>query len=309
MKKINKIISFIFIIALCFFIKTDVFAVTTPELRISRYDYDFHDKVAEEASNSFDMSFNSNTRLYAVVAYGNDIATDEVPVGTFVQSGQLDDVAWTSSNTSVATIDATGKVHAVATGTTTITAKYMDSTLQRQLTATKTITVYGTSACNPGAIHDYTYRLYFSTGLPTGPEPVELKKVIVGNTSDQTANYTLPTPTKEGYTFGGWYAVRNHLEEEKVNDLIDVDWDFNYLNTSTPCQSYVQTGTIYAKWIPISGQGATPTDVDADTDQTVKVDDTAMGSSLYIIAISVLLLTFGTLMIIISLKDNKVKTQ
>lgn len=107
--------------------------------------------------NNFGMSFNSDTRLYAVVAYGNDIATEDVPVGTFVQSGQLDDVAWTSSNTSVATVDGTGKVHAVAAGTTTITAKYMDSTLQRQLTATKTITVYGTSACNPSAIHDYTY--------------------------------------------------------------------------------------------------------------------------------------------------------
>ena len=300
MKKINKIISSIFIIALCFFIKTNVFAATAPALKISRFDYDAGDKVANEADSYFTTSTDTYMRLYAVVAYGNDVPTDQVPTGEYVQNGRLNGVTWTSSNTNVATIDANGKVHALATGTTTITAKYMDSSLQRQFSATKTVTVFSASTCNHET--NYTYRLYFSTGVPNGPEPVELMKAIVVINND---GYTLPTPTKNGYVFGGWYSSRNYEEDKKVNKLEDAEWDINTMNVESSCEPIVYTGTVYAKWIPAMGQGSVPT----DTDQTVKVDDTAMGSSLYIIAISVLLLTFGTLMIIISLKDNKVKTQ
>ena len=44
MKKIKRIFMMIFMIALCFSLKTNVNAVTLPELKIARFDYDIGDK-------------------------------------------------------------------------------------------------------------------------------------------------------------------------------------------------------------------------------------------------------------------------
>ena len=311
MKKIKKILGLIFMIALCFSIRANVNAVTLPELKITRFDYGVGDKCINEDATYFTSSISTNISLHAIIAHGNDMALPDLPIGTYVDMDQLDDVTWTSSNTNVATVDENGVVKGVAAGTATITAKYTDSSTEQQYTATKDVTFYGTQACNPSGIHDYTYRIFYSTGTANGPSSVELKKVIVGTTSDETQDYTLPTPTREGYKFEGWYADRNYTAQELVKDIYDVDFEMNYLNNSTPCKSYLEIGTVYAKWIPVVGQGSVPTDIDQSTDtaQTVKVDDTALGSNLYIIAVAILLLTFGTLMVIISLRENKVKIQ
>ena len=97
-------------------------------------------------------------------------------------------VTWTSSNPAVATVDANGKVHAVAAGTATITAQAGDKT------ATCVVTV--TAAPAGWTANDYNEATW------NGTKVVFTKKTAEANPKIVEANTMSPT-----FWSSGWYTV------------------------------------------------------------------------------------------------------
>ncbi len=102
-------------------------------------------------------------------------------------------VTWSSSNTSVATVDANGKVTAIAPGTATITATANDGS---GVSATCEVTVVA-------AEYTITYyvdgEVYHQETLTRGTAIVPIK-----------------APTKDGHTFSGWSEIPETMPAEEV---------------------------------------------------------------------------------------------
>lgn len=311
MKKIYKLsIYIIFVFTLCLCFMKNTYAATEPGLVISRFDYTQGDLVLTEDESYFKSSIGTQMQLYALIEHGNDMTNAGIPTGWYVDKDRLENVTWTSSNTSVATIDSNGTIAPKAAGTTTITAKYTDTTRNKEFTGTKTITVFN-KTCDHTFIENWKFKLYYSTGTFDGPDAEELTgSGAMGN--DAFTNHTLPTPRRDGYTFGGWYASKEFKEEDKVEGGRDADYSFSYDDDT--CKLYKAYGTLYAKWIPNdtpSPSPSTPTTPQPTRPvaERVNVEDTGISSGLYIICISLLLTTFGVLIIVKSVKDKKVQQQ
>lgn len=123
MKK--KIIVLLLIISiLVFIINTNSFAVTLPWFKISSNSYPDGGKLTLEEVSTVEVG--KTLQLYGLIVYGNEMAIPGVPdsTGTFVQESNLSNVTWSSSDTTVATIDNQGKITGLKEGSTTITATY-----------------------------------------------------------------------------------------------------------------------------------------------------------------------------------------
>ena len=92
-------------------------------------------------------------------------------------------VTWSSSNTSVATVDSNGKVTAVSAGSTAVTVKTNDG----GKTATCAVTVKSN-----------TYTITYDANGGTGAPPAQYK------TQDVPLTLSSTVPTRSGYTFLGW---------------------------------------------------------------------------------------------------------
>lgn len=125
-KKIIYLLLVVLITVLSINIKS--YAITLPWPKISSYNYSNGDKMTQDEKK--DVEVEKTLQLYVIIGYGNDLYDPDHPdsMGWYVQQTDLSDVTWTSSNTSVATVDNNGKVTGVATGKTTITAKYNNET-------------------------------------------------------------------------------------------------------------------------------------------------------------------------------------
>ena len=125
----------------------------------------------------------------------------------------LEPYTFTSSDTSVATVDQNGLVTAISEGTAIITITGTDSQTTKQVTVTVTTSII-----------EYTV-IFDSQG---GTEVADMK------VQRNTAIGTLPTTTRTNYNFMGWYTDTNWTTQVTEETIIDTD------NT-----------TFYAKWIPI----------------------------------------------------------
>ncbi len=104
-------------------------------------------------------------------------------------------VAWTSSNANVATINANGVITAKAAGTVTITATLSYKAtggLTVRATAQKSVTVKNQT---------------FTATLNPNGGTVSPSSITIENTKTYGALAKLPTPTRKGYTFAGWYTA------------------------------------------------------------------------------------------------------
>ena len=313
--KAKKIIYLLFVIALCFLFKENVYAVTAPSLDITRFNYSSGDLKITEGDEMFKTRVGKPMQLYAIIDYGNDMDVPDTgaSIGDWiVSSADLQGVTWTSSNTSVATINADGLLTPVTAGSTTVTAKYTKLNSSEQLTATKNITIMSTCDNLNIAQLNISYNIYFSTGQHSHPEPA----VIETNSNINIDDYKFPTITtkklvysSEGYdlgndkgsyyVFSGWYSDKSFNENKKVNKATDLNYFYVPVENSCNWKSY---SVAYAKWISES-------EIGGSKDDTIAVEDTAASSNLYIFIVSLLLLMFGISIVIISLKDNIAKTQ
>lgn len=141
---------------LFFYVKS--YAVTLPEIMITSNSYSDGDKMNLEDVNNVEIG--KTLQLYAVIAHGNDVVLDDDfdSLGWYVDEANLSGVTWASSNTSIATIDNTGKVTGIAEGTATITADYTirntgTTTPEKHFKAEYTVTVKSQSS--------YTKPIYY----------------------------------------------------------------------------------------------------------------------------------------------------
>ena len=102
-------------------------------------------------------------------------------------------VTWSSSNTSVATVDSNGKVTAVSAGSTTVTVKTNDG----GKTATCAVTVKSN-----------TYTITYDANGGTGAPAPQTK------TQDVTLTLSSTVPTRSGYTFLGWAESSDATEAQ-----------------------------------------------------------------------------------------------
>lgn len=99
------------------------FAVTLPHLKITSNNYSVGDKL------NFDTEINvvevgKTLQLYALTAHGNEMHLPDNPdsTGWFVDEINLSGITWSSSDTTIATIDSQGKLTGLKEGKVTITA-------------------------------------------------------------------------------------------------------------------------------------------------------------------------------------------
>lgn len=138
-RKIFTFLSFILIVMCIFELKSC--AMTLPWLSISSNKYSNGDKLGLEEINKVEVG--KTIQLYSMIVYGNDVIVDDNPnsLGQFVSETNLTGVSWTSSDTSVATVDDTGKVTGIKKGKATIIVNYLGGTNEHEKEATKEIEV------------------------------------------------------------------------------------------------------------------------------------------------------------------------
>ena len=75
--------------------------------------------------------------------------------------------------------------------------------------------------------------------------------VIYGTAINQNDDYSdLPEPTRPGYTFGGWYALKNTtLASKKIESSTTFDWHEVSYNHDTDAYQGAGDTKIYARWI------------------------------------------------------------
>lgn len=120
---------------------------------------------------------------------------------TLDKEGSDGSVTYESSDDDVATVASDGTVTGVSAGTVTITATIADGTSHWGNTATSsTITV----------------------SAPTYTVTYDAQGGSVTPTSETVSTATLPTPTKSGYTFQGWYTSGGTLISGTYNPTADI---------------------------------------------------------------------------------------
>lgn len=125
----RKLIIFLLIVLISVFVfNIKSYAVTLPHLMITSNNYSVGDKL------NFDTEINvvevgKTLQLYALTAHGNEMHLPDIPdsTGWFVDEINLSEVTWSSSDTSIATIDNQGKLTGLKEGRVTITALNNDS--------------------------------------------------------------------------------------------------------------------------------------------------------------------------------------
>ena len=155
----KKVFIGVVVLLVCLFLNiTYVNAVTLSTLDVSSVSYKQGDKV-DSSKDVKEVTAGSSLQLYAMITYGNDMATPETEVGIYVSKAKATGVTWTSSDSSIATVDSTGKVKGIKEGSVTITATSIDTDIQDQTgnTATYEITVKAAKKPNPdtGAFTSY----------------------------------------------------------------------------------------------------------------------------------------------------------
>jgi uncharacterized repeat protein (TIGR02543 family) len=113
-------------------------------------------------------------------------------------------VTWESSNTAVAKVDGNGYVYACGLGTATITAT--------------TVSGGKTASCEVEMLNDATpYKVTFNYQGATGGNSAVDKTVYKGKTYGE-----LPTPTRTGWSFNGWYTASTGGTKITSTDIVNI---------------------------------------------------------------------------------------
>ena len=179
-------------------------------------------------------------KLSATLTEGNTL---ELTTTTNPENADRNLISWSSSNPSVATVDNTGKVTAIAPGTATITATANDGS--------------GVSASCEVTVTPASYVIKF---LIDGG-------VFLMDTLTRGSTITLPKeePTKEGYTFSGWdevpetmpaedliiegtFIVNKYLVTFKIGDEVIASDSLEYGATIVAPEAPAKEGYAFAGW-------------------------------------------------------------
>jgi uncharacterized protein YjdB len=154
-------------------------------------------------------------------------------------------VVWSSSNTGVATVSASGEVTAVATGTTVVTAtsegQSGSATLTVILPPVATVTVAGVASLAPGAVSGFTATLRDAAGAAlsnraitwTSSDPNVAAVSASGTVTAITPGTTTITASSEGKSGSAVLAVRYNIATVTVSGSSRVKVGDRYAYTVT----------------------------------------------------------------------------
>lgn len=137
----NKLICCLVSIIVCIVILcSQSYAILLPSLCVLNNNYSAGDKIIFDEIDTIEVG--RKLQLYALIEYGNDLIVDDDidSIGMFVKESNLSNVTWQSSDSSIATVDESGKVTGISEGEVTITASYINNE-SNQEKATKKINV------------------------------------------------------------------------------------------------------------------------------------------------------------------------
>ena len=176
----------------------------------------------------------------------------------------------TFNGNGIATIDSNGVIFATGEGNVSITMGDITKTFQ--------FNCVGVSAD--------TYRLDFKSN--GGNDIDSISKVVAHLPLLEFENTVLPTPTKEGYKFEGWYA--DEALTIKIDNLTE---DFEKLifeeEVKYTCPTGLHIAKVYAKWSKIADT-ETPKQ---DEDKVENIPDTGITKSNILIIVGLLSVTIG----------------
>lgn len=180
-KRIFYLVSTLLMVMLS--VNLNSYAVTMPSLRITSNSYSVDDKVTLNEVNNVEVE--KTLQLYAIIGYSNagvvpspldpdfnDFDFDSI--GYYVIQTNLSGVTWTSSDTSIATVDSTGKVTGISEGKVTITAKYDGDVTLAEKSASFEINVLA----KPTLVSMYGFKFFENC------EVGGLNKYIINNEKD-----------------------------------------------------------------------------------------------------------------------------
>ncbi len=193
-------------------------------------------QTATATSVTIDASGITNTNVYEGTAAGSLTAT--VKAGDAAIDGAT--VTWTSSNESVATIDANGAVTLVAAGTTTITAsyagvegEYKSSSATYELTVTNSDPNQPGSENKPYTVAEARAAIDANSGV-TGVYATGIVSEIVTAYSDKFGNVTFDMVDENGTTVSlrAYRCTGDKAAEVAVGDVVVVKGNLTKYNST-----------------------------------------------------------------------------
>ena len=159
--------------------------------------------------------------------------TSKVTAAVAPANALVKDIAWSSDNSSIATVDSNGLITAVGAGSTVVHATAVDGGIQKDIQVKVlpllTVSFYKLESYNGHSIN--RSQLFPDVKLAYGEE------------------YTLPTPTIAGYAFVNWYKEFDYHFGEYRYPI----YDNKITNTSTSESG--AASDLYAKFEPIHVSG------------------------------------------------------
>lgn len=183
-------------------------------------------------------------------------------------------VTWSSSNTSVATVDANGKITYVAAGTTTITAKYTgDGTTYcaEEASVSKKITVEAAPVWKiKGTFTDWADYIFVDNGDNTCSYTVELSAA---------SNYTFVIFSGNTYYKGGVITSSNHENlslatsgsDNKITTVASGNYTFIWNYSTKQLTVIYPVSTTYTVTFHANGHGSRPALQKVESGQTASV--------------------------------------
>ena len=277
----KKLFLFNFLLVMIFGLAINVNAASAPFYCMSFSSYADGAK-ADTMNEAISLYEGDQKQLYVYVAMMHDMPPD---VGLYVSGkASSSDYTLVSKDTTIATVDSTGKVHAVKAGTTSI-----------EIQAT------GTGSAN--VVNDYKKinitvleKEQICPAIPTGTctQFTVQFETNGGNKVDDTQvcvlnglNLDFPVPVKAGYQFLGWYTSNDFTV--KVDNIRNNQPAIFTEQYDGKCRLGTYIAKLYAKW---------------EKAQVVNVPDTGISTDILLFAIGSVSVIIG--FSIISLNRKKI---
>lgn len=200
------------------------------------YSVELYFKIGSDVVHPSSVSLNSES--------GNVYIGKTRQLSATVLPADADDktVSWSSSDTSVATVDSTGLVSGVAAGSTTITATTTDGGLTATFTATVKTLSYGTSD-SPLSVEEAREVLEIN-GSSASSEQLYIRGTVYSSNYDSTKGYTIWLKSSDGTTNKYFEVFKAALDSSITDDYTASNALKDYVITARG-YGMVYSGTTY----------------------------------------------------------------